>query len=917
MTLVKGGPSDDHKTFIGLTDTPSNYTDDGGKALRVNATEDEIEFYTATSTDEKVGIDSGATPDYIGSTSSDGALRASSPITYIDGGNYITLGIDETAVDHDNLLNFVEAEHIDWSATGAEDIHDDRIAASSITQHEGSIDHNSLVNTHNLTTDIDHNSITNAHNLTTDIDHDQLTNFETNEHFTEASIDHSAIDNLDYASANHTGFEPTVTKGNLTEATSDVLTIVGGTGAIIGSGVTIEIDQADAANDGYLSSADWNTFNGKSDTDEKVKVDSGATASYIGAASNDGVIRTGNALDYNDGGDYVTIDVATDGIDDTHIDWGTGANQVASDDMPIGTPTDTDWSDGVFSWATSTLTADALDNLNELLTSLVPPPAPSMYDVSIVDSGTAGQIAWGSSHAIATYTDVGADAGEAALDVNDTFPNSGQRKGVFNDSTTINGVLNDDVSAHAYSYPANAFGSADQGTLKLEVNGSNIHTEDLSTFGSGSTVNGNGSGFNLSASTSCEFENGDPFDTFKYRTGTWTIDPADQRNGWNYMKVIHTLTGGDEETNYYEWVVDDDATAVTFASESLASLNMTGSSHLSGVEYHTGGTATYAVTISEHHKNAWKTSGDITHPTTTNCSVSSTSTDNISAPDWEAQDQTLGQTATVDSGRILDADLTVSTRVSTITQGNYTSGGTSGGWELLVDTNIASPGGQSDSAEGFDAEGYRMDSTVDDSQANMQNVNYGSGTQASDFDWDPTESLVGADTGHNDGLLEYNDALRYPIQAPNSGDFSSIADGPAGNPDYSAASGERVYLRYFYDASTHQNFRFNMTVSNTSFVAASNKGSLSGNEVVAELLAPNTTQDSGSNIEFKDMVTAYTDDDSIGCYSSTHGSTVPTSWGATLGSRSTATSGNVIVLKITAPSTWTGNISNISVTFSP
>jgi hypothetical protein len=43
---------------------------------------------------------------------------------------------------------------------------------------------------------IDHNQTTNTHNLTTDIDHDQLTNFASDEHFTEASIDHTNILNI-------------------------------------------------------------------------------------------------------------------------------------------------------------------------------------------------------------------------------------------------------------------------------------------------------------------------------------------------------------------------------------------------------------------------------------------------------------------------------------------------------------------------------------------------------------------------------------------------------------------------------------------------------------------------------------------------------------------------------------------------
>ena len=57
--------------------------------------------------------------------------------------------------------------------------------------------------------------------------------------------------------------EPTVTKGNLTESTSSILTIGGGTNSVIGSGVTIQVKQAATAQSGYLSSTDWNTFNNK------------------------------------------------------------------------------------------------------------------------------------------------------------------------------------------------------------------------------------------------------------------------------------------------------------------------------------------------------------------------------------------------------------------------------------------------------------------------------------------------------------------------------------------------------------------------------------------------------------------------------------------------------------------------------
>ncbi|MFI5185928.1 MAG: beta strand repeat-containing protein [Chitinophagales bacterium] len=53
------------------------------------------------------------------------------------------------------------------------------------------------------------------------------------------------------------------TNGNLTETGSGILTITGGTGSVIGAGTSIQVKQATIAQSGYLSSADWNTFNNK------------------------------------------------------------------------------------------------------------------------------------------------------------------------------------------------------------------------------------------------------------------------------------------------------------------------------------------------------------------------------------------------------------------------------------------------------------------------------------------------------------------------------------------------------------------------------------------------------------------------------------------------------------------------------
>jgi len=59
------------------------------------------------------------------------------------------------------------------------------------------------------------------------------------------------------------GKQSALTFGNFTESTSSVLTITGGTSAIIGSGLTVQVKQATTSVSGFLSSTDWNTFNGK------------------------------------------------------------------------------------------------------------------------------------------------------------------------------------------------------------------------------------------------------------------------------------------------------------------------------------------------------------------------------------------------------------------------------------------------------------------------------------------------------------------------------------------------------------------------------------------------------------------------------------------------------------------------------
>jgi len=87
--------------------------------------------------------------------------------------------------------------------------------------------------------------------------------------------------------------------GNITESTSSVLTITGGTGAALTSGLTIQVLQAGAAQSGYLSTTDWNTFNNKlsgSLTSAYIYVGNGSNVATGVAMSGDITIsNTGNA----------------------------------------------------------------------------------------------------------------------------------------------------------------------------------------------------------------------------------------------------------------------------------------------------------------------------------------------------------------------------------------------------------------------------------------------------------------------------------------------------------------------------------------------------------------------------------------------------------------------------------------------
>ena len=106
-------------TFASLTDTPANYTGSAGKYAKVNVGEDGLEFDTPSGGSDAftVKVDAAATAGYIGAASSDGVLRTSTGLSYTDGGDYVTLGLDVSALTAITTID-AAADYIPvWDAT--------------------------------------------------------------------------------------------------------------------------------------------------------------------------------------------------------------------------------------------------------------------------------------------------------------------------------------------------------------------------------------------------------------------------------------------------------------------------------------------------------------------------------------------------------------------------------------------------------------------------------------------------------------------------------------------------------------------------------------------------------------------------------------------------------------------------------
>jgi len=604
----------------------------------------------------------------------------------------------------------------------------------------------------------------------------------------------------------------------------------------------------------------------------------------------------------------------------------------------IGDAEDGDYTDGLFvDFTTSTAIGTAVDRFNEILKALAPSPAPRLDDINTSDSGITARLAFGSSNnqesETPAYFSVGGGAGiESAVDAGSEYaPTGDKRIGIFTTLRDINGRLNEDVVANVQgggvtpiNYPAYSFGDADQGNIVLEVNGVDVITASftdnaIGAGGSGlgtddSNVNGNGSGFlDLSAATTGTFSNGNEFATFKHRTGEYIVKAADQRQGWNYARVKHIIGGTTTSTNFIEWVNDTSSDAITATGNSIE-FEGSGSVHLSGVEYFQSGTVTYKVRVNNAYKYIYRNSDTIQFNETSSPSLSGYAFTNLTKADHpfgagDTQDKVLHLTASdaVAPSTFINGTVGCSINVThPNTAKNLSTGGSSSTTGILIFDQTTT---STNTVENFNFENYRIVSGAYNTQ---NDVTHNSNV------WDSKVFITASNGGHSNGLQFFDSELRAPRNTTNSGDFRDNSDGgslnnaPSENPNYSGqTSGQRTFYRWFQnkDGVTHNDMSIAINGSST---IVPNTSALDASKIRVFVKIPGVTGWMDAARQF--VLDSYQDND--GAYVDNEYLNFDNSLNAT----NYLNFGNVgvadddyIVLRIEADSSWTGNVSQISV----
>ena len=524
---------------------------------------------------------------------------------------------------------------------------------------------------------------------------------------------------------------------------------------------------------------------------------------FTGAISGSKLNLSGIAAGTATTSSYLALDANNNVVLTSSSGAGGGSGQ-------IGAAEDGSYTDGLYTdFVVTTPIGTAVDRFNEVLKILAPTPAPALSRKNYYNpAGLSVKLSFGATNDLSglgnPYASVGTAAGFEAKDVNQIYSASisgnNFRLGVYNKTQAITGTLNFNVEksiANGHlAFSDNSFGNAEAGSLKLEVNGAVIETLDLTgdigagvpNSGSGTAIGGDNSGFiKLSLSASSIDGNGAEWYIFKHRTADYKIGTTEQRDGWNYARVIHSIGATDYATNYVEWVNDPSGAVndLSVTNQRIEEISLVGSKYLSGINYNTDATAKYKVEINNLYRNVFQASGTPISFTVTNSTTPSAQ----SVPDITGGDnhtKVLGVTGSLDYNgtSLLSGSITANVTVShpfKSTISNVGSATTGNGF--LIDNRTLS---STNLLERFHDESQRKTSGSFDSQGDVT----GPG-----FDWNSNTSLA-AVGGHQNGMIYFDQKLQSPVNSslPNAGNFSTLINAGS-QPDYTGINGTIRFYR--------------------------------------------------------------------------------------------------------------------------
>ena len=697
------------------------------------------------------------------------------------------------------------------------------------------------------------------------------------------------------------------------------------------------------------------------------------------------------------------------------------ANQVGSGQAGvIGDAEDGDYTDGLFQdFAPSTPTGWAIDRFNELFKIIAPDPSPNLFYTNCRDlTDNAGNLLdsstrWGAERrfksAILSFGESNTGSPKYADSTNASSMNPIDTNGVYESTTQgqnirlgtylrgtilpvytkwegtwfdpppseppsfpddLRGPLNDSVTADVYengiiNYRDRTFGNADIGTLKINLNGSLIHTSPgLDSFaGRGDPhqldstddplnrtnwdgANWSDSGFwKVSTDQPAKSDGGLLWPIFQNRYAEWLIHPNDMRKGWNWLKIEHSTPSGDYVTNTIEWMVISDEPDIASTTAGTFS-NIVGSNifYLSGVKYFADMTYDWGTTVVNAYDGVYSTT-----PIDFNVDYGAfTSAVDQNGVDLLTQMPTIGAgedytksinvtssgafsytSASFPTAGLINGSVDVYLRVyhpnvGPIVNTDYTftnsqldrrewsiRGYEDVGASTLSGLLVWDPtSSNSEILEDFKSESHRQQAGAYDAQADV----WSSGNWTTP--WDSQELLDGASAGHNTGLIQVSPGeLRAPTNTTGvtAGDFAGVTNGPSSNADYSGiTSGIRTYYRAFKNTGVAQrDIRFTFA-GDASIISNATPFPTNANAIRVYVKIPGKTGWMDTSLQYS----LGNNGDNDGAWVLAENNSISTetfkyvSFGLT-----TIDQNEYIILRIEADATWTGHLSSIQTKF--